>query len=252
MNEDTPSQPKRQPQQKSAEPLPPPRPVTNRYELAPMPDGQGAMAVLEALLKQPGRIVWELTHGQAASVLTALLAITITALAIYGIVAGSLVGGSQLWIAPVKIVGGSLLSLFICLPSLYIFLCLSGGEARLRQGAGLAMASACLTALLLISFGPVAWIFAQSTDSLPLMGFLHLLFWVVALWFGLGFLNRGAALSNTAASGNLRVWMVIYVIVSLQMMTAVRPILGKSETFLPQTKQFFLAHWVQNLTQDAR
>ncbi len=85
---------------------------------------------------------------------------------------------ARLWVAPVKIVGGSLLNLFICLPSLYIFLCLSRANARLRQVAGLAMASACLTALLLINKAPVAWVFSQSSDSIAIMGILHMVFWV--------------------------------------------------------------------------
>ena len=231
------------------EPAPKPRP--DRYEFAPMQGERNLPGVLENLLKHPGRVVWELTSGRPGSVMLALLLLTVVSLGIYGVIAGSLSGGSQLWIAPVKIVGGSLLSLFICLPSLYIFLCLCGADARLRQVAGLAVASACLTALLLISFAPVAWVFSQSTDSVALMGMLHLIFWVVALWFGLGFLKRSAVLSQTNLNGgNLPVWMLIYIVVSLQMMTSLRPIIGRSETFLPTSKQFFLAHFGETIMNE--
>lgn len=247
MNENTDPQPTPPPIPNTEAPKPP-RP--DRYEFAPMKGERNLPGVLENLLKHPGRVIWELTNGRASGVVLALLVVTIISLAIYGVVAGSLSGGSQLWIAPVKIVGGSLVSLLICLPSLYIFLCLSGADARLRQVAGLAMASACLTALLLISFAPVAWVFSQSTDSIALMGALHIVFWVVALWFGLGFLGRSAALANTGAGNNLNVWMLIYIVVCLQMMTAIRPILGKSDTFFPTTKQFFLAHWGETMTKD--
>ncbi len=233
-------------------PAPQPARQPNPYEFTPMLGERNLPSVLEALLKHPGRVVWELTNGKARSVMAALLLITVVSLAIYGVVTGSLAGGSQLWIAPVKIVGGSLLSLFICLPSLYIFLCLSGANVRLRQVAGLAMASACLTALLLISFAPVAWVFSQSTDSIALMGILHMVFWVVALWFGLGFLARSATISDAAGGSNLNVWMLIYIVVSLQMMTAIRPIIGRADTVLPTTKQFFLAHWVDTLTKETR
>lgn len=248
MNENTDPQPT-PPPLPTAE-TPKPRPV-DRYEYAPMQGARNLPGVLENLLKHPGRIIWELINGRASSVVLALIVVTIVSLAIYGVVVGSLSGGSQLWVAPVKIVGGSLLSLLICLPSLYIFLCLCGADARLRQVAGLAVASACLTALLLISFAPVAWVFSQSTDSIALMSILHLVFWVVALWFGLGFLGRSAVLSDTKISGgNLPVWMLIYIVVSLQMMTSLRPIIGRSDTFLPTTKQFFLAHFGETLLNE--
>jgi hypothetical protein len=40
------------------------------------------------------------------------------------------------------------------------------------------------------------------------------------------------------------VWSIIFVLVALQMTTALRPILGTSETLLPTEKKFFLRHWV--------
>jgi hypothetical protein len=181
-----------------------------------------------------------------------LALITVFSLAIYGVVVGSLTGGSQLWIAPVKIVMGSLLSLSICLPSLYVFLCLGGSDSNLRQVAGMLMASACLAALLLISFAPVAWVFSQSTDSIALMGFLHLIFWIVAIWFGMSLLKRCIQLAGQSAKRNIGVWMLIYIIVSLQMMTAFRPIIGHADTFLPAQKQFFIAHWFECLSKSAK
>ncbi len=233
-------------------PAPQPARQPNRYEFTPMLGERNLPSVLEALLKHPGRVVWELTNGKGKIG-------DGSPVAHHGGLARDLWSGrgqprrgSQLWIAPVKIVGGLTLSLFICLPSLYIFLCLSGANARLRQVAGLAMASACLTALLLISFAPVAWVFSQSTDSIGLMGILHMVFWVVALWFGLGFLARSATISDAAGGSNLNVWMLIYIVVSLQMMTAIRPIIGRADTVLPTTKQFFLAHWVDTLTKETR
>ncbi len=220
----------------------------NRYEYAPLAGKYGLLAVLEALLKQPGRIVWEVSHGRVVSMGAVLALIALFSLAIYGVVVGSLTGGEQLLIAPAKIALGTFLSLLICLPSLYIFLCLGGADVHLRQVAGMLVASACLSALLLISFAPVAWVFSQSTDSAGFMGFLHLLFWMVALIFGLGFLSKGTALVKPSQKGNLTVWIMIYAVVSLQMMTSLRPIIGHSETFLPEQKQFFLAHWADVLS----
>ena len=43
--------------------------------------------------------------------------------------------------------------------------------------------------------------------------------------------------------GFLNVWLVVFVRVSLQMSTALRPILGTSDTFFPGERKFFIAHW---------
>ena len=38
-------------------------------------------------------------------------------------------------------------------------------------------------------------------------------------------------------------------LVSIQMTTALRPIIGKSDTFFPTEKKFFLGHWFDTLEQ---
>jgi hypothetical protein len=37
--------------------------------------------------------------------------------------------------------------------------------------------------------------------------------------------------------------VVIFLLVAMQMTTALRPIIGTSENFLPKEKKFFLVHW---------
>jgi hypothetical protein len=100
-----------------------------------------------------------------------------------------------------------------------------------------------LMTILLIGFAPVAWLFSQSTQSLPWMGLLHLLFWLIATLFGVRFLSSAFAHSNARSSAGLNTWVVIFMLVALQMSTALRPIIGRSETFLPEEKKFFVSHW---------
>jgi len=98
-----------------------------------------------------------------------LLIFGIIGVAIYGTVVGAQSGGAQMWIAPAKLGLGTLLAVLICLPSLYIFTCLGGIDAQLRSVCGALFAAVCLSSILLIGFAPVAWIFSQSTDSIPFM-----------------------------------------------------------------------------------
>ena len=162
---------------------------------------------------------------------------------IYGVVVGTFSGGPQLWIAPVKVAGGMLVSALICLPSLYIFACLSGSQARLSEIFGLVMGLLMLTTLLLIGFAPVAWLFSQSTKLVTWMGALHLLFWFVATVFGLRFLEAGFSHSQAKSRAGFNTWVVIFVLVVLQMTTALRPIVGRADTFFPAEKKFFVSYW---------
>jgi len=223
-------------------PTPPPLQTAETYQPV-----RGVIPTVEAILREPGRIAATLRqHGQGRLVL-GMLAVAAFCSVVYGIVVGTFSGGQQLWAAPVKIAIGMLISGLICLPSLYIFSCLSGSPVRLAQVFGFLAGLLALSAILLIGFAPVAWVFSASTQSVAGMGTLHLLFWIVATWFGLRFLNGSLKQFAPRSSDGVRVWAIIFILVQLQMMTALRPLLGTADTFLPQEKRFFLAHWIECL-----
>jgi hypothetical protein len=202
-----------------------------------------AFAAIEALLRQPRRLMFQLRQPGGSKLVGGMLFVALICAAVYGVVAGTFSGGPQLWAAPVKIAAGLFISAAICLPSLYIFTCLSGSQARLAEVCGLLAGLLMLMTILLIGFAPVAWIFSQSTESIAWMGFLHLLFWFVATLFGVRFMQGGFSHTNAKSHAGLNVWIVIFLLVALQMTTALRPIIGKADTFFPTQKQFFVGHW---------
>jgi hypothetical protein len=201
------------------------------------------IAAIEALLRHPRRMMFQLRQPGAGKLIAAMLFISIMCSLIYGVVVGTFSGGQQLWIAPVKIAAGLMISALICLPSLYIFTCLSGSHARLSEIFGLLAGMLMLMTILLIGFAPVAWIFSQSTESLAWMGTLHLIFWFIATIFGLRFLETGFSHSHARSHAGFYTWVVIFLLVAVQMTTALRPILGTADTLFPTEKEFFLAHW---------
>jgi len=187
--------------------------------------------------------MFQLRQPRSGALIVGMLLVAIVCSLVYGVMVGTFAMGPQLWAAPVKITLGLLLSALICLPSLYIFTCLSGSQARLVEMCGLLAGLLMLTTLLLIGFAPVAWLFSESTESVGWMGTLHLLFWLVATVFGVRFLQAGFSQSHARSQAGLAVWVILFVLVVLQMTTALRPIVGKAHTFLPTEKKFFLAHW---------
>src|SRR5207244_11296383 len=167
----------------------------------------------------------------SGKLMAAMLFVSIICILLYGVVVGSFSMGGQLWAAPVKLALGMLISAVICLPSLYIFTCLSGSQARLAEICGLVTGLLMLMTILLIGFAPVAWLFSTSTESVNWMGALHLAFWFIATTFGLRFLGAGFSHSRSGSHAGLYTWVIIFVLVVVQMTTALRPIVGKADTF---------------------
>ncbi len=207
---------------------------------------RGPIAAIESILRHPRRVLYQLRQPGAGHLIVALLLIAVLCSVVYGVVVGTFSGGTQLWAAPVKIAAGLILSAVICLPSLYIFACLSGTQARLIEVVGMIAGLLALMTVLLVGFAPVAWVFSQSTTSLAAMGALHLAFWIIATYFGIRFLSAGFAHLSGKPAG-LRVWVTIFLLVMIQMSTALRPIVGKADTLLPTEKKFFLKHWFEQL-----
>jgi len=206
----------------------------------------GPLSAIEAILRHPRRIIYQLRQPGAGHIVFALLLIAVAFSLVYGVVVGTFSLGAQLWAAPVKIAAGLVISALLCLPSLYIFSCLSGSQARLAEVVGLIAGLLALMTVLLIGFAPVAWVFSQSTESLAAMGALHLVFWIIATYFGVRFLATGFA-HLSGKPGGLRVWVVIFLLVMAQMTTTLRPLVGTSEAFLQTEKKFFVKHWIEQL-----
>jgi hypothetical protein len=224
----------------------PPALSVNPEEHLPIPN---AVAAVECILRQPRRALHQLRLARPGRLIVRILFVAAICSLVYGIVVGTFSGGTQLWAAPVKSAAGLLLTGLICLPSLYIFACLSGSQARLVEVVGLVAGLAMLMTTLLIGFAPVAWVFSQSTESIVAMGALHLAFLVVSTYFGLRFLNAGFSAHQARSGGGIKIWMGIFLLVMLQMTTALRPWIGKADTFLPVEKKFFISHWLDCIKQ---
>ena len=234
-------------------PIPPPPPpgYPGGRPLGELPEERepipNAVAAVEAILRQPRGVMYQLRQPGSGGLIAGMLFVAVLCSVVYGVVVGTFSGGVQFWAAPVKIAGGLLISALICLPSLYIFACLSGSQARLAEIFGLVAGLLALMTILLIGFAPVAWLFSQSTGSVAWMGALHLIFWGIATVFGLRFLNAGFSHTQARSNAGFNTWVVIFVLVVLQMTTALRPIVGTADTLLPEEKQFFVSHWVDCL-----
>jgi len=211
-----------------------------------------ALTLVDGVLKTPGRVAYEIVKGRTGQALAALSLIVVVCMTGYGFVVGTFSGGPQLAAVPLKIVVGSLLSGLICLPSLYIFACLSGGKQTFGQTVGLLLLLLAVSGILLVGFAPIAWIFSQSTNAGSFMGFLHITFWGIGTYFSIRLLRAALAFLSGRAMKIVNLWGVIFVMVAMQMCTTLRPLVGPwSGTRISEEKKFFVAHWGDCLRGEA-
>lgn len=209
---------------------------------APFPDQLDIKTLFEALLRRPHALVVRLAEpNHGATGRFAIMAIG--SILLFGSVLGCFAKNEQLWAAPAKITCGLIFSGLICFPSLYIFSTLAGAKVSMTQLAACFAGAMALAGLLLLGFAPAVWIFAESTDSLGFMGSLAIGSWLIAMTFSLRFLKSVIFATGGTQKGPLAIWSIVFLLVSLQMTTSLRPILGRSDVLLTHEKKFFLQHW---------
>jgi hypothetical protein len=209
---------------------------------APLPDQLDLKSLFEALLRRPQALVARLADGNHGAT-GRFLAMAVVSFLLFGLVLGCFAKHDQLWAAPVKVTAGLLFSGLICFPSLYIFATLAGARVSVPQLAACLAGALALAGLLLLGFAPAVWIFAESTDSFGFMGTLSIGAWIIAVVFALRFLKAVMTATGGSQKGPMVIWSGVFLLVTLQMTTSLRPILGRSDDFLTQEKKFFLQHW---------
>lgn len=223
---------------------PPPLPTP----ASALPDAPDCRTLFEALLRQPTALVARLARpGHNAT--QVFLAIGLISFALFGFVLGCFAKHEQLWAAPAKVSGGLLFASVICFPSLYIFTTLAGARMSLGQLFAVFSGVVALAGLLLLGFAPAVWIFAESTNTYGFMGTLGIGAWAVALIFGLKFLTTACRSAGATQTGPLFIWSIVFALVTLQLTTSLRPILGRSDKLLTQEKKFFMQHWSDTSNQ---
>jgi hypothetical protein len=95
-------------------------------------------------------------------------------------------------------------------------------------------------------------LFSQSTESSIWMGTFHLIFWFIAALFGWRFVSNAFSHSQAKSTLGFSIWILMFMLVAIQMTTALRPIIGTpgvKESFFPDKKQFFLGYWADCLKE---
>lgn len=153
-------------------------------------------------------------------------------LALYGAAMGIPNGWEQAISSTIKLPLLFLLTLLICLPTLYFFNLLYGSQLTFQQTVALIMAAVTITAVVTLSFTSIVLFFwISAPDQYTLLILLNTSVLAISSWWGLAFLRQGMHYVQQGApqvrqGPILTIWLLIYAFVGTQMAWTLRPFFG--------------------------
>ncbi|MGF1521089.1 MAG: hypothetical protein ACFBSF_02045 [Leptolyngbyaceae cyanobacterium] len=153
--------------------------------------------------------------------------------AIYGAIIGASSGWQQMLVSTVKLPALYLLTLLICLPTLYFFDILFGSKADFKQYTVLSLTTVSVISVLLFSFAPVTLFFLISIRDYHFFLLLNVAIFALTGFVGIRlFYNNIKTVmkfdENTPKIRNqlLLFWLVLYGLVGSQLGWTLRPFFG--------------------------
>jgi len=188
--------------------------------------------VIERILRNRGGFFDEIREGDDLARKTRnMLVGAVLFFAIHGAVLGISNSILQALSSAIKLPILYLITLAICLPTLYFFNLLFGSRLTLAQTFALIMTAIAVTAVLTLSFAPIAlffWLTAPNYQFYKLLNVGILAITGVAglsfLWQGMRHVQKGEGMG--VRSLILWLWIFIYGFVGTQMAWTLRPFFG--------------------------
>ncbi len=191
-------------------------------------------SVLVTLLRDRKEFVEEVRQGtRLNSKITSLLISSSILFAIYGAVIGAFTGPLQALSSAIKLPALYLITLVICLPTLYFFNIIFGSKLTLGKHFVVLLGAAAIISILLFSFAPVTLFFLGTIDNYQFFKLLNVIIFGITGFLGINFLyNSLQALSDQDGAGQatrtqiLQSWLILYAFVGSQLGWTLRPFFG--------------------------
>jgi hypothetical protein len=188
--------------------------------------------VIERILRNRAGFFDEIGEGDGLSrKIRNMLIGAVLFLAVYGAVLGISNSLLQALSSAVKLPILYLITLAICLPTLYFFNLLFGSRLTLTQTFALIMTAIAVTAVLTLSFAPIALFFWLTAPNYQFYKLLNVGILTITGLAGLSFLWQGMRHVHKNEGMGVRhvllwVWIFIYGFVGTQMAWTLRPFFG--------------------------
>jgi len=204
------------------------------------------LAVIETILRNRYYFFNEIRQGIGLpQKMRAMLISSIAFLALYGAVMGSTHSLWQALSSAAKLPILFLATLIVCSPTLYFFNILFGSDQSLTQNVALILTAITVTAVLLLSFAPIAMFFLLTTSNYQFFKLLNVAIFVAAGGMGVLFLSQGMRVVSAASQegagarrGVLRLWILVYAFVGSQVAWTLRPFIGAPSMNFELFRQF--------------
>lgn len=191
-------------------------------------------ATLIALLRDRTTFLDEVREGvKIESKILALIISSSLFFAIYGAIIGASNGWQQMLVSTVKLPALYLLTLLICLPTLYFFDILFGSRANFKQYTLLSLTTVAVISVLLFSFAPVTLFFLISIRDYHFFLLLNVAIFSLTGFVGVNLFYKGMRSvmefnekTPKIRSQLLMFWLVLYGLVGSQLGWTLRPFFG--------------------------
>ncbi|MDY6781994.1 MAG: actin-binding WH2 domain-containing protein [Cyanobacteriota bacterium] len=153
--------------------------------------------------------------------------------ALYGAIMGSYSGGLQMLASAAKLPALYLLTLLICLPSLFFFEVVSGSKYSFAQYQALLLVAMSSMGIILFGFAPISLFFRLSVGDYTFFKLLNVVILAIAGVLGIQFFYRSAIALREKESeppkhrpSVLQAWLILYAFVGSQLGWTLRPFFG--------------------------
>jgi hypothetical protein len=155
------------------------------------------LLVIERILRDRQGIWQQVVEDRDLTKLTAqMLGSSMIALAVYGAVLGSFHSFLMALTSAVKLPLLFLVTLAICLPTLYLFNLVFGARLSVRQSLSLVMVALTVTAMLALAFAPISLFFLITAPDYGFFKLLNVAILGLSALVGLRFLTGGMRVLN--------------------------------------------------------
>ena len=204
-----------------------------------------------SLLRDPGAFVVAAKEtGGFGKLAGFLVLLTLVGAALFGAALGSFVDGRVALLDAAKLSGIVVFSFAICYPTMYVFACISGSTLSAMRLFGFGLVSTATLGCLLAALAPILWLFAVSTETVGFIVMFACVLGGVALTFAYRPFVGAVAKGIAASSAGFKVWFFLFIVVTLQAITLVRPMLAPIGTSQePDGKCFFVRHFAQTFAK---
>ncbi len=190
--------------------------------------------VLMQLLRDQPLFLQEIAESkQIDKKIISLLVCSSLFFAIYGVIIGSMQGWLQMLSSGFKLPALYLLTLLICLPTLYLFDVIFGSKRTFPQYLALLLASMSMISVMLFGFAPVTLFFRLSMNDHNFFRLLNIAVFALTGIIGIKFFHKAMISLINPESESLpnrhkliKSWLILYGFVGSQLGWTLRPFFG--------------------------